>query len=332
MATGDSNAGIPPLSEAEKARIQEWISNSKSVRILVTGKTGVGKSTLVNALVGEYVTEEGETLDPETQNVEGCTRKLSGVDVTFWDTPGLQDGTQREDEYLKSMAQKCKEVDLVMYCTRMDESRFREEDYTAIDKLTKTFGQEFWTNAVVVLTFANMVRPMRAGNDPEKVRTFFSSRILQWETKIREVVKGSGVDRELAESLPVIPTGYVDDSCLPDRDDWLGKFWFECLKRMKGSAQPAMLKMNAGRLLSKTDEIVDPSQPLHKRPIAPPKEHSMDEIEFAAASLAGGYILGAILGAPLGPVGVAVGAATGIATGSTISIIRAAFHQDKKEF
>ncbi len=97
---GGSQADTPPLSEEEKAAIDQWIANSNSVRILVTGKTGVGKSTLVNALVGEHVTKEGETLDPETQKIEGCDIKLSGVDVTFWDTQGLQDASQREDEYL----------------------------------------------------------------------------------------------------------------------------------------------------------------------------------------------------------------------------------------
>ena len=319
MATSEN---VIELSEEDKEKITQWISSSKSVRILVTGKTGVGKSTLVNALVGEYVAKEGDTLDPETQHVERNSLKMSGVDVTFWDTPGLQDGTRREGVYLKEMSEQCKDVDLVVYCARMDEARFREEDYEAIKNLTKAFGPELWTNVVVVLTFANMVRPMRVRNDPEKVREFFLSRLLQWEKKIREVVGNSGVEPETAGNLPVIPAGYEDDPSLPDREDWLGTFWFECLKRMKGRAQPAMLKINAERLKPQTQSEKDSDQPLHRKPITAP-DLDIEDMDVATASMVGGFVLGSVLGAPLGPVGMAVGAATGMATGTTISIIRA---------
>ena len=53
----------------QSEHIQRWLEQSKSLRILVTGKTGVGKSALVNGIVGKYVAKEGDTLDPETSKV-----------------------------------------------------------------------------------------------------------------------------------------------------------------------------------------------------------------------------------------------------------------------
>ena len=41
----------------------------KDVQILLSGKTGVGKSSLVNALIGQKIAAEGHSLNPETTEV-----------------------------------------------------------------------------------------------------------------------------------------------------------------------------------------------------------------------------------------------------------------------
>ena len=44
-------------------------SGGHSVKILLSGKTGVGKSHLTNALIGEDLAKEGWDIDPETDKV-----------------------------------------------------------------------------------------------------------------------------------------------------------------------------------------------------------------------------------------------------------------------
>ena len=54
---------------------------SMPVKILLSGKTGAGKSHLTNALIGEQLAEEGEDVDPQTDQVSyrecnGCFKSV----------------------------------------------------------------------------------------------------------------------------------------------------------------------------------------------------------------------------------------------------------------
>ena len=97
------------VPEGEKVEIKEWIRESKNrkIEILVTGRTGVGKSTLVNGLVGEEVAEVGRQLHATTMDVQGYELKTQeGIEVIVWDSPGLQDGSGNEEKYLAEMKEK----------------------------------------------------------------------------------------------------------------------------------------------------------------------------------------------------------------------------------
>lgn len=315
--------------DEDKERIKKWIEESKSLSILLTGKTGAGKSSLANALVGEQVSPEGETLDAQTTEVSSLEATISGVAVTIWDTPGLQDGTDQDEQYLRKIADKCKGLDLVLYCTKMNDSRIREEDYEAIRKLTLAFGEEVWLNAVFALTFANYVKPTvrRRQQSPPDPKQYFLDHAVQWQTKLREVVEKANVSKEIVNQIPVVPVGYQTEPALPDRDDWLSSFWVTCLSRMKERAKPALLKLNVKRLQAGLERQPSVGGDSKVIPIM-----SDDElVEEAVLRGGAGFAIGALLGLTMGPVGMVVGGAAGIAVGEGTFIANVRAMSKKQE-
>lgn len=97
--------------------------------VVLFGECGVGKSSIINAIVGQPVAKI-------SNDVEGCTDEAvsypvildSGIRISLWDTIGLDEGTAGRvpaglaKQHLKSFLQKrivaSDGVDLLLYCVR----------------------------------------------------------------------------------------------------------------------------------------------------------------------------------------------------------------------
>lgn len=263
------------LPENIRKDLIEWFEASNEVSIFITGKTGAGKSTLVNGLVGDEVAKEGETLDPETAEVTSYNKEVNGVKVNVWDSPGLQDGTSNEAQYLEDMEKKCMGMHLCVYCVSLLETRFTDgcDDIVAMQKLTRVFGKGLWENAFFVLTYANLIEDTDSefldaedGQKPE----LFQSKIQLWKESISEaLIKDVGVDEAVAKRIDVVPAGYSNQPGLLDRDHWLSPVWFTALYAMKPAAQPAMMKINFHRIFNNPDEVreEDVEKFIHEHPV-----------------------------------------------------------------
>ncbi len=237
--------------------VDKWWLSSNTISVFVSGKTGTGKSTLVNALLGEKVAKEGDTLDPETSEVKSFTEKIQEIDVTVWDSPGLQDGTKNEDKYLEDIKSKCNgKIDLLLYCISMNATRFMSgcRDIEAMNKLTKILGPEIWENAMIILTSANKeIRSLKKMlPDPEAK---FNERLKEWRTTIVQYLrKDVGISSEVAHNIPILPAGRIEiPFLLEDHRPWLSHLWIESLAATKMKAQPALIKMNINRLINSSD-------------------------------------------------------------------------------
>ena len=88
-----------------------------SLDILLVGATGVGKSSTINALLGDDVAKVGNSVYPETMNI---TAYCKG-NLVIWDSAGLGDGIEQDIQHRQNIIKilserkgKRKKIDLVM--------------------------------------------------------------------------------------------------------------------------------------------------------------------------------------------------------------------------
>ena len=234
--------------ESLQSAFLKWVSEKRQNRlsILITGKTGVGKSRLVNALVGEPVAKESRSTSACTNTVTSYKTEISDVEVVVWDSPGLQDVTCNERLYLQDMESKLSQgIDVMIYCISMTDRRFYDADKHAIRTLTEVFGNKLWKNSVVALTFANF---KTKDPDEESDLDYFLSEKYFWEKEIVEFLAKLKVDLQVRQQIPIVPTGNYKQLCLPGCENWLSELWIKCFNVMSISSGLAFFKINESRL------------------------------------------------------------------------------------
>jgi len=125
-------------------------------KFLLVGRTGVGKSSLINAAFGSYIAETSE-YEACTKIVEHYAYKTPLGDVSLIDTPGLAEDDEACDEaYLSLVRAKVNlaQIYATIYVSRLDETRFRPDEKRTLRLLTNRLGASIWNRSILVLTFA----------------------------------------------------------------------------------------------------------------------------------------------------------------------------------
>ena len=97
------------LDEATKKRVFENIFKLKEqkVNLMITGATGCGKSSTINAMFNTDVAKVGIGVDPETMEI----KKYELDNLILWDSPGLGDGKEKDIQHSKGIISKLNELD-----------------------------------------------------------------------------------------------------------------------------------------------------------------------------------------------------------------------------
>jgi len=187
--------------------------------------------------------------------------------VLAWDSPGLQDGSGNQDQYLQSMCEKCRDVDVVFYCMEMTAVRLTDQDKKAVRALTQRFGANFWKKTVLVLTKANMVTGEKG---------YHQSLYKGFVKEFTSILTGEGVPTETSRKIPCVAAGFFDAKSDHDENerfvwyasdtakaqanekvDFLPELWAACFQMLSGKPRSDFVTKARTRRAVTAEEIAE---------------------------------------------------------------------------
>ena len=298
------------------------------IRILVTGASGVGKSTIINGLIGKRVFDTRDELDHITTQITEHKFHEQGVDIVVFDCP-VSLSMPLDEEKLLKMINSHNGLDLILYCKEMSATDATiEVEMKIIDRLTaclgnltskgsdKRVGKDIWKRCLFVLTFANVYEKCLEQRGEQDVYEEFMKRVDDWRSFFK-VAQGR---RGIHTPVNVCVGGHVDQQLCESEVHWISDLWAAAIERTRHteSAVIALLRLNLHRMVnpkssetatSESKSSVPKTSKLDTFEPKPPEDQPIILTEKVKT----------VFGQPLAGVGVAGAAgAASTATGATI--------------
>lgn len=175
-----------------RVKIEEKLNKEMSYtpKIGIFGKTGVGKSSLCNAIFGQDVCP--------ISDVEGCTRNPKeilvsigeqGKGLKLLDVPGVGENGERDKEYHKLYDSLLPELDLVLWVIKGDDRAFSSDEqfYKRLIRPYIEAGKPF----LMVINQVDKIEPFREWD--EKNRRPAGKQATNIEAKHKVVASGFGL-------------------------------------------------------------------------------------------------------------------------------------------
>lgn len=193
------------LKSALQNKLKELVDYTPKIGIM--GKSGAGKSSLINAIVGKKVCE--------TSSAGGCTRELEEIkvpmgnrEIIFVDLPGIAENQARHEEYTKLYTEAIKDLDLILWAIKVDDRATVNDEEFYQWLITEGKGNYKESRVLFVMTQCDKADPSR-----EFDHNSFKLSLKQRETvnaNIERLVTSFG--RDAIDIIPIACDYYEDES------------------------------------------------------------------------------------------------------------------------
>ncbi len=308
------------MSEKDKAQMLQNIMQieNQKINLLITGATGCGKSSTINALFGTEVAKVGCTPDPETMEIE----KYNLNNMILWDSPGLGDGKDADNRHAKNIIKKLNErdsdgnllIDLVLVILD-GSSRDLGTSYQLINEvIIPNLGEDKENRILVAINQADVAMKGRywnyEENKPEpKLVEFLNEKADSVKKRIKEAT-GVSVD-------PIYySAGFKEEGEAQQPPYNLSKLLYYIVK-----TTPKKKRLIISQNINQDAEVWKDSDDLKDYR----KEVQSSFVESIVENVSNGAEIGGKIGSVFGPAGKVVGSVVGGVVGGIVGFFKGLF-------
>ena len=307
------------LNETTKQKLLKNILRLKNqkVNLMITGATGCGKSSTINAMFKLEVAKVGIGVDPETMDIQ----KYELDNLILWDSPGLGDGKEKDIEHSKGIIKKLNEldenkkplIDLVLVILDGG-SRDLGTSYELINSvIIPNLGENAKDRILIAINQADVAMKGRywdfENNKPEpKLKSFLEDKVESVKKRVKET---TGVDIE-----PIYYSAGFKDEDEVQRPYNLSKLLYFIVKNTPSKKRLVFVNStsNDNEMWKDNDEIKDYN-----------KEIKQSFMESVAENATAGADIGASVGSIFGKTGESIGRAVGTVAGAVWGGVKSIF-------
>ncbi|KAK9268381.1 hypothetical protein L1049_000130 [Liquidambar formosana] len=207
-----------------------------SFRVLVLGKTGVGKSATINSIF-DQTKATTDAFRPATDRIQEVVGTVNGIKIAFIDTPGLlpssTSNARRNRKIMLSVKRYIRKSppDIVLYFERLDLINMSYSDFPILKLVTEFFGSAIWFNTILVMTHSSSPIPEGPDGYPVSYQSYVTQCTDLVQHYIHQVVSDSRLENPvlLVENHPQCKTNTMGEKILPNGQVWKSQFLLLCI-------------------------------------------------------------------------------------------------------